>query len=317
MKKNLRFLTIVLALLVFMAACSSNGKSNADNNSANQTENNSAVDEEVNETEEATPEENDYRIVSTTVALTEIMDKLEIDLIGVPTSYKDLPKRYQDASEVGMAMEPDMEIIRSLQPTDVLSATTLEHEFELNTAFGNANVPVTFVDMESVEGMYEGILNLGEKYDRTEIAEGIVSNFEEKLGEIEERIAGKEAPTVLILLGVPGSYLVATENSYIGDLVKRAGGVNVIQGENVEYISSNTENLQQSNPDVILRAAHGAPEMVVEMFDKELKENDIWKHFKAVENDRVYDLEETRFGTTANLAAVEALAELVLSLIHI
>ena len=47
------------------------------------------------------------------------------------------------------------------------------------------------------------------------------------------------------------------------------------------------------------------------MFDKEFAENDIWKHFKAVKNDRVYDLEETRFGTTANLAALEALEELI------
>lgn len=311
MRKNLRFLTIILGLLLFVAACSSDGNSSTENNSASQTENNSAVDEEVNEPEEVTPEENDYRIISTTVALTEIMDELEIDLIGVPTSYKDLPERYKDATEVGMAMEPDMEIIRSLKPTDVLSATTLEHEFDLNTAFDDAKVPVTFVDMESVEGMYEGILNLGEKYDRTELAEDIVSNFEQKLSEIEERIEGKESPIVLILLGVPGSYLVATENSYIGDLVKRAGGVNAIQGEEVEYVSSNTENLQQSNPDVILRAAHGMPDEVVEMFDKEFKENNIWKHFKAVENNRVYDLEETRFGTTANLAAVEALEELV------
>jgi len=311
MKRNLWLLTIFLGLLLIVTACSSSGNSNAENNSINQTDNNGAVNGSANETEEENQEENDYRIISTTVALTEIMDKLEIDLIGVPTSYKDLPERYKDATEIGMAMDPDMEIIRSLQPTDVLSATTLEHEFDLDTAFDDARVPVTFVDMESVEGMYEGILNLGEKYDRTEIAESIVNDFEQKLSEIEERIQGKEAPTVLILLGVPGSYLVATENSYIGDLVRRAGGVNAIQGADVEYVSSNTENLQQSNPDVILRAAHGMPDEVVEMFNKEFKENDIWKHFKAVENDRVYDLEETRFGTTANLAAVEALAELV------
>lgn len=311
MKRNLWLLTIFLGLLLIVTACSSSGNSNAENNSINQTDNNGAVNGSANETEEENQEENDYRIISTTVALTEIMDKLEIDLIGVPTSYKDLPERYKDATEIGMAMDPDMEIIRSLQPTDVLSATTLEHEFDLDTAFDDAKVPVTFVDMESVEGMYEGILNLGEKYDRIEIAESIVNDFEQKLSEIEERIQGKEAPTVLILLGVPGSYLVATENSYIGDLVRRAGGVNAIQGADVEYVSSNTENLQQSNPDVILRAAHGMPDEVVEMFNKEFKENDIWKHFKAVENDRVYDLEETRFGTTANLAAVEALAELV------
>src|SRR5699024_7905477 len=148
------------------------------------------------------------------------------------------------------------------------------------------------------------------KYDRTEQAEAIVDNFENKLTDIEEKGEGKEAPTVLILLGIPGSYRVATENSYIGDHVKRAGGVNAIQGQDAEYVSSNTEKLQQSNPDVILRAAHGMPDEVVKMFEKEFKENDIWKHFKAVENDRVYDLEETRFGTTANLAAPEALEEL-------
>src|SRR5699024_165882 len=256
-----------------------------------------------------TAEEEEDRIVATTVALTEIMDKLELDLVGIPTSYKDLPERYAEAEEVGNPMEPDMEIIKSLQPTDVLSVTTLQSDLE--DAFEKADIPVTFIDLESVEGMYDAIRDLGEKYDRTEQAEQIVNRFEKKLSETEKKVEGKESPTVLILLGVPGSYLVATENSYVGDLVKRAGGINAIQDEDREYIASNTENLQQSNPDVILRMAHGMPDEVVEMFDKEFAENDIWKHFKAVQNDRVYDLEETRFGTTANLAAPEALEELV------
>src|SRR5690625_174344 len=311
MRKNLLWLVSLLGLLLFISACDSDDHSDKDHNNGNIDENNNANNEENNQSEEAASEESDDRIVATTVALTEIMDELELDLVGIPTSYKDLPERYEDATEVGMAAEPDMEIMKSLKPTEVLSATTLQAEYDLEPIFENADVPVTFVDMESVEGMYEGILELGEKYDRTEQAEGIVNDFEQKVAETEERVEGKESPTVLILLGIPGSYLVATENSYIGDLVKRAGGVNAIQGEEVEFVSSNTENLQQSDPDVILRAAHGMPDEVVEMFDKEFEENDIWKHFKAVENDRVYDLEETRFGTTANLAAVEALEELV------
>ena len=140
-----------------------------------------------------------------------------------------------------------------------------------------------------------------------EQAEAIVAQFEDKVAEIEKAIEGKEKPSVLILLGIPGSYLVATEHSYIGDLVERAGGVNVITGEAVEFISSNTEYLQQTNPDVILRAAHGMPEQVIQMFDEEFNSNDVWKHFDAVKNGRVYDLEETLFGTTGNLAAAEAL----------
>lgn len=298
MKSKLSLVVMLIGLLIMTVGCTSSGASSADEK---ETDNRS------NNTEAAS--ETDADIISTTVALTEIMDELDLDLVGVPTSYKDLPDRYNDAEEVGMAMDPDMEIIKSLHPDDVLSVSTLEDD--LVDTFEKTDTPVTFVDLESVEGMYDSILDLGEKYDRNEQAEELVDEFKQKLSDLEESVQDNDAPNVLILLGVPGSYLVATENSYVGDLVKRAGGENAIQGEDAEYISSNTEHLQQSNPDIILRMAHGMPDEVVEMFDKEFKENDIWKHFKAVQDDRVYDLEETRFGTTANLAAPEALDELI------
>ncbi|SHG51674.1 heme ABC transporter substrate-binding protein IsdE [Ornithinibacillus halophilus] len=297
--KKLYPLFLTLFILLIAAGCSTSDASDTTN-----TNNDSQTS-----TEEATSEESEDRIISTTVAITEIMDQLELDLVGIPTTYKDLPERYEGLPEVGLAMSPDMEIIRSLKPTDILTVTTLTPYVE--ETYQQKDTPETYVDLESVEGMYDAILGLGEKYDRTEQAEAIVKNFEEKMTEIEAEIEGKESPTVLILLGVPGSYLVATEDSYVGDLVRRAGGINAVSDKGVEYISSNTENLQQSNPDVILRMAHGMPDEVVEMFDLEFKENDIWKHFKAVQDGRVYDLEETRFGTTANLAAPEALEELV------
>src|SRR5690625_3541669 len=178
-KKQIAF--IIMLLAVFMVACSPEQNPNP----------------EVNENEAASNTE-DERIIATTVALVEIMDALELDLVGIPTSYKDLPGRYADAQEVGMAAEPDMEIIRSLQPTDVLSVTTLEGEFNLEQVFENAGVPVTFVDMESVEGMYEGISSLGKKFNRTEQAEAMIDSYEEKLNEIEENVVEKESHAVLI-----------------------------------------------------------------------------------------------------------------------
>lgn len=245
------------------------------------------------------------RIVATTVALTEIMDALEIDLVGVPSSYKELPERYTNAKQVGNPMSPDMELLLSLKPTEIMSVTTLE--YDLAALFEERGIEMTYVNLESIDAMHREILTIGEKYDREAQAKAIIQQFDDKVAEIEERIAGKPSPSVLILLGIPGSYLVATEHSYIGDLVKRSGGTNVITGENKEFLASNTEYLQQSNPDIILRAAHGMPDEVVAMFDNEFRTNDIWKHFNAVKNDRVYDLEETLFGTTGNLAAAEAL----------
>ncbi|PEC19693.1 heme ABC transporter substrate-binding protein IsdE [Bacillus cereus] len=248
------------------------------------------------------------RVIATTVAVTEIMDALEVDLVGVPTSYKTLPKRYKGLPDVGNPMSPDMEKVKSMKPSEVLSVTTLE--YELKPVFNEAGIKANFLNLTSLKNMQNSITELGKKYGREKQAEAVVTKFDNKVADIQKEVKGKKEPTVLILLGVPGSYLVATEHSYIGDLVKQLGGKNIVQGEKVEYLASNTEYLKKADPDIILRAAHGMPDEVVKMFDKEFKTNDIWKHFAAVKNNRVYDLEERLFGTTGNLAAIEALDEL-------
>ncbi|AGE80418.1 TPA: heme ABC transporter substrate-binding protein IsdE [Bacillus thuringiensis] len=252
--------------------------------------------------------ESKEHVVATTVAVTEIMDALEVDLVGVPTSSKTLPKRYKGLPEVGNPMSPDMEKVKSLKPSEVLSVTTLE--YELKPVFDGVGMKANFLDLTSLKNMQSSISDLGKKYGREKQAEAVVTKLDKKVASIQKEVKGKKEPTVLILLGVPGSYLVATEHSYIGDLVKQLGGKNIVQGEQVEYLASNTEYLKKADPDIILRAAHGMPDEVVKMFDKEFKTNDIWKHFAAVKNNRVYDLEERLFGTTGNLAAIEALDEL-------
>ncbi|WP_142951879.1 heme ABC transporter substrate-binding protein IsdE [Bacillus cereus] len=252
--------------------------------------------------------ESKEHVVATTVAVTEIMDALEVDLVGVPTSSKTLPKRYKGLPEVGNPMSPDMEKVKSLKPSEVLSVTTLE--YELKPVFDGVGMKANFLDLTSLKNMQSSISDLGKKYGREKQAEAVVTKLDKKVASIQNEVKGKKEPTVLILLGVPGSYLVATEHSYIGDLVKQLGGKNIVQGEQVEYLASNTEYLKKADPDIILRAAHGMPDEVVKMFDKEFKTNDIWKHFAAVKNNRVYDLEERLFGTTGNLAAIEALDEL-------
>ncbi|AZR79365.1 heme ABC transporter substrate-binding protein IsdE [Bacillus sp. DU-106] len=260
------------------------------------------------ETAKQVKSESKERVVATTVAVTEIMDALEVDLVGVPTSSKTLPKRYKGLPEVGNPMSPDMEKVKSLKPSEVLSVTTLE--YELKPVFDGVGMKANFLDLTSLKNMQSSISHLGKKYGREKQAEAVVTKLDKKVASIQKEVKGKKEPTVLILLGVPGSYLVATEHSYIGDLVKQLGGKNIVQGEQVEYLASNTEYLKKADPDIILRAAHGMPDEVVKMFDKEFKTNDIWKHFAAVKNNRVYDLEERLFGTTGNLAAIEALDEL-------
>jgi iron complex transport system substrate-binding protein len=298
-KKQKNWLALIALMTVFLiAGCSGGG-----NQAKNETSTNKAdVSVETN-----TPSEN--RIIAGTVVIADILDKLELDAIAVPETEKELAKRFDGLPTIGNAMEPDMEIVKSLTPTDVLSVSTLQYDLE--DKFEQLKIPVNFLDFQSVDAMMAEIKTLGERYDRKAQAEDLLTGLQKNIDAIQTVAANKEGPRVLILLGIPGSYLVATENSYAGDLVKRAGGMNVMEGQEAEYLSSNTEYLHNSNPDIILRLSHGMPDEVVKMFDEEFKTNDIWKHFDAVNNGKVYDLEEELFGTTASLQAPQALGQLM------
>lgn len=250
-----------------------------------------------------------YRIVPTTVALTMTLDKLDLPIVGKPTSYKTLPTRYKDVPEVGQPMQPSVEAVKKLNPTHVLSVSTIKDE--MKPFYKQLNMKGYYYDYDSLQGMENSITKLGKQFNRTEKAKELNDHLNKVKKEIEDKAAKqRKHPKVLILMGVPGSYLVATDKSYIGDLVKIAGGENVIKVKDRQYISSNTENLLNVDPDIILRLPHGMPDEVKKMFKKEFKQNDIWKHFKAVKNNKVYDLEEIPFGITANVDADEAMKQL-------
>ncbi|MCJ0952947.1 heme ABC transporter substrate-binding protein IsdE [Mammaliicoccus sciuri] len=250
----------------------------------------------------------EFRIVPTTVALTETLDALDLDIVGKPTTYKDLPKRYKDVPEIGQPKKPNVEVVKSLNPTHVLTVTTIKSE--MDPVFEQLKMKGTYYDYDSLNGLKKSITEMGNTFNRKEQAKKLNKKFDNAEAEIKAKIQGKKRPKVLILMGVPGSYLVATEHSYIGDLVKIAGGENVIQNESRAYLASNTEELYKVNPDIILRLPHGFPDQVREMFKKEFSTNDIWKHFDAVKNNRVYDLEEIPFGITASIKADDALVQL-------
>ncbi|MDO4268436.1 MAG: heme ABC transporter substrate-binding protein IsdE [Eubacteriales bacterium] len=249
------------------------------------------------------------RIVATSPAVADIMARLDVDLVGVPSSSLSvLPSRYDDAVRVGTAMGPDMEIIKTLNPDCVIGPASLQTDLE--PKLGAAGLEGIFINLESVEGLYKGISQLGVLLGRQEEAEALVDEFSRFYYAYQNENEDKGSPTVLVLMGLPGSYVVATGQSYVGSLVRLAGGTNVYEDEEKNFITANTEDMLSRDPDIILRAAHAMPEDVVQMFADEFESNDIWKHFRAVEDGCVYDLPYDQFGMSAKFNYPEALETL-------
>ena len=257
----------------------------------------------------STNESGEIRLVATSPAVAQICNRLNLDLVGICQSTSDLPERYDGVTTVGMAMNPDLEIIKSLDPDYILSPATLQND--LQPKYASIGVSSLFLNLKSVEGMYASIEGLGKKFGREEEAAVMLEEFDSFMTEFAEKNAGKESPKVLVLMGLPGSYIIATDNSYVGSLVKLAGGTNVYgDGDGQEFLFANTEDMKTKEPDVILRAAHGLPDEARKMFAEEFATNDIWQHFKAVQEGRVYDLDSDLFNMSANFSYEEALKAL-------
>lgn len=262
------------------------------------------------------PEESEHsvnpenpRLVATSPAIAQICNQLNLDLAGVCETSGALPERYKELTKVGMAMNPDLEILKSLNPDYVLSPNSLQSD--LQPKYASIGVNSLFLNLKSVEGMYASIEDLGKKFNRENEAAAMIEEFDTFLKEYRDKNEGRESPKVLVLMGLPGSYIVATESSYVGNLVKLAGGTNVYgDGDGEEFLTANTEDMKNREPDIILRAAHALPDQVKEMFAEEFATNDIWKHFAAVQNGKVYDLDSSLFNMSANFKYSDALKAL-------
>jgi iron complex transport system substrate-binding protein len=205
-------------------------------------------------------------------------------------------------------MSPDVEILASLQADWILSPVSLQSD--LQPKYEALGSDYAFLNLRSVKGMYQAISELGTLFGREEEAQALVEEFTDFYEGYQSEIQEKEAPTVMILMGLPGSYVIATEHSYVGSLVELAGGQNVYAGTDQEFLTVNTEDMKLKDPDIILCTSHILPDQVSAMFADEFQTNDIWQHFRAVQDGEVYALTHGLFGMSANFQYQEALQEL-------
>ena len=251
------------------------------------------------------------RVIGTSIATDEILDALGYDnVVGVPHSDSfAVPERYQNAKEVGSPMQPDMEVVKSLSPDIVFTPKSLEGQ--LKQQYDNIGLRSYFLDLESPDGMYASIKDMGTILGKQAEADKLCSDYAAYKAELAKKHENGKKPRVLILMGIPGSFLVATESSYVGSLAKLAGCENVYgDGDGKDFLEINTEDMMKTDPDIILRTSHAMPEKVKKMFAEEFATNDIWKHFRAVEDGSVYDLDNTMFGMSARFNYREAIADL-------
>ena len=260
------------------------------------------------ESKESLKKENGEEIVvATSVAVTEILDELGVKVSGVPTSSYDLPESTKDAVKVGNPMNPDLEIIKSLNPDVVVSVGTLGEDYK--KLFTDNNIPSEFIDLTTLEGLKTSISTLGERFNKTEKANEILNELKVKEDEFVN-LSKEEKKNVLLVFAAPGSMMIATPSSYIGNLVDKVGANNIVKDDKKPFVSYSNEEIVKLNPDMVLVMTHGMPEQAKKMAEEKFASDPAWSRIEAVKEGKVYYLENGYFGMSANLKVTESLDKL-------
>ena len=261
--------------------------------------------------EKKAEEEKSVKVVDCSVAATNVLHELGADIIGIPTTQLDIPEDLKDLPQVGQAMAPDLEKVASLEPDVFVMDKSFKESVE--ESMKEYDINTFYIDTTTYTNFLTSIEELGKEINKQEKAEKLISSLKESEKEVA-KIKGDTDATVAILFGSGENFMLATETSYLGDLLKTVGGTNIateLDGSaKSPYLQFSLEQIVQTNPDYILRFAHGNLEETKKAFDDAFDKNPAYAELDAVKNNKVIDLDSNVFNVSANLNVSEAIKTL-------
>lgn len=232
---------------------------------------------------EVTLEKEPQRIVSLTPGNTEILYALGLEkkVVGV-TTYCDYPARVKSKEKVGDFANPNVEKIVALKPDLVLATAGVQAA--LTQRLDELGVPIFIVDPKNLSQSIEGIKKVGKITGQADKAEEVTSQMEQDIEQVSEAVASVEQkPTVFCELGTNPLYTAGT-GTFIDDMIRVAGGVNVVKGK--EWVVYSIEQLIKDDPDIYIavKGSMHTPE--------EMEKRQGFKDLSAVKNNQVYVVDD-------------------------
>ncbi|MHA7967159.1 ABC transporter substrate-binding protein [Paenibacillus sp. CAU 1782] len=250
------------------------------------------------------------RIVALGSGEVDIIYALGGEVVGRPDTEDSLPnEKAAAAAKVGSTHTVDLEKIAVLKPDVLLGNDPLN--LKDVPLLENIGAKVVLTHANSVEDIQEQIELIGRLLGKEERAAELIGDIEEGLAKEAKKQA--RDTRVLLVYGAPGTYLAALPNSLSGDILAKAGGVNVAGEFQAmqnfpQYAQLNTERVVQSNPEVILIMTHGSSEEVEKGFVREMEGSPAWNALSAVREGRIHVLPADLFGTNPGTRVLEAIA---------
>ncbi len=155
------------------------------------------------------------RVIVLAPAAADILQKLgsSSQIVGKTKSVEEFP----NALKVGSHIRPNLEIIMSLKPDLIIISS---NRFFTEAMVNEAGVPVLEYNPTTLEGILNGIGEIGKVLNKTKQANDLIYSLQMKLDKVKSL---NIKPTVVFeIMQIP--YTVAGQKNIVADIVEKAGG---------------------------------------------------------------------------------------------
>jgi len=231
------------------------------------------------------------RVIALTCSNTEIVCALgeARALVGVD-DHSDYPAEVVTRlARVGPDLDIDVARVAALRPDLVLASLTVPGHERVLERLIRAGLPVIATEPRSVDDVYADVRCIGRHLGVSERAEVLIAELRGELSETS-RASGLK----LLIEWWPKPLIVPGRDSWVTELVARAGAVNPLADRAVKSLALSDEDAARLAPDVSVIAWCGVrfekyrPEVVLR--------RPAWRGLELVQKRRVYPIPEAWLG---------------------
>ncbi len=217
-------------------------------------------------------------IIVTSPEVSEIIAELGgLNLLVGRTKFCDYPPQMMEIESVGDFSSINFERVIELKPKMIFTAAFEQQEFfDKLKPFG---IELIKIHSNSIEKYYENVRLIANKIDKNNEAETLIKEFKDVLNSLKQP---QRKPRVYF--EISSNLGTITDKSFIGDLIKEAGGENIFGDIDKDFFIAKNEEIVQANPDVIIALSYVSKD--------EVSSRKGWQNISAVKNNNIYTIED-------------------------
>ena len=201
------------------------------------------------------------RIVTFAPSMTETLFALGVGdrVVGVSGKYDDYPAAAKDIQEVGGAgdfgVDPNIEEVVSLQPDLFL---TIAGGDQWKQRLRDLDIPVVTLDATDFPDLLDDIRTVGDLTGASEAADALTADMQERADDVAASVEEAGGPVTCFFEVYYPPLTTLGPDTYIFDLLERAGCDPVTASAKTDYPTWSVEKLVAESPDVYLTTPESA-----------------------------------------------------------